>query len=1454
MFQYFKRNRKRLLVSAVLLVGLLFLDIPQHARAADPTGMNILLITADDLGYEAVDIFGGTVENVTPNMDRFASQSMSFENAHVNVAICAPSRSVIATGRYGHNSGLFGFNKLSRDIPTTFGTFQNAGYLTGILGKISHSTPDLNFTWDFEHDYAELGSGRSPTRYYDYCTEFFARCKAEEKPFYFMVNSHDPHRPFHDPAKPMTNAEEPSRQFTPDEIAVPSYLTDLPGVRGEIAHYYNSVRRFDDTLGRVLQSLDESGMADNTLVVMITDNGSAFPFAKANTYYASTRTPCLMRWPGVTTPDSVDAEHLISEVDFFPTFMEVAGLDPPKGLDGRSVAPLLRGELQEGREYVFSQIDYTIGGPAKPMRSIQDHRFRYIFNAFSDGEFYYRNNNEGLTMAAMVEAAEAGDDDIQDRIDMYRHRVPQEFYDLDADPGCVNNLIDDPAFQAEADRFQSRLREWMIETNDHCLAAFDARNDAESLAAEMERYPKLVKPKKNESTASAETSAPPLTDEERAAQRRERRDAEARKNDGRPNVVLFLVDDLGYHDMSCRGSDIQTPNIDSIMRSGVDCTQAYATAPVCAPSRAALLTGRYQHRFGFEDNTGPFRRSPDIEMGLDVNEQTIADQLKALGYATGMVGKWHDGEGWEFQPPQRGFDEYYGFNNGAQRYIDVDSSETPMMRGNALERHGEGYLTDTFGREAAAFVERHRNEPFFLYVPFNAPHGPLTAPAEYMDKYPDIEDPNRRTYAAMVDAIDCNIGLVLDQLKSNNIEDNTLILFLSDHGGVFGEKHDWSDNGPLRAGKGTLFEGGLRTPLFAQWKAGLPEGTTFEHPIATIDLLPTAVAAAGGEIADEWELDGVDLLPYLRGENQTAPHETLYWRMNEMWAIRKGDWKVHKDRGTRPSQLFNLDEDPGEQVDLAEENSDQLAALTSDFDAWAATVEHPRFGWWQGVGERYEPPQASGPNIVFIFSDDHALRTISAYGGELNETPNIDRLANEGAIFTRSYCTNSICCPSRATILTGKHSHLNGVEINGSEWDGRQFVFTRPMSEGGYQTAVIGKWHLKGWPTDEFDYWKLLSGGGGQGHYYNPEFQNMDGSIDQIEGYSTDVITDESIRWMEEQTAADRPFMLMCNFKAPHIHRIPPPRHMDICDGVTLPEPSTLFDDYAGRTSYAEQCWMRLFGMEEHILNITPLAGQYDMTQREFEFLGRMTPEQRDAFHRSYDPENEAYRTMIAEGRLEGRDMDRYKYQRFVKDYVGCVAAVDDNVGRILDYLESEGLADDTVVVYSSDQGFFTGEHGWNDKRWMYEETLSMPLLMRWPEHIAPGTVVDAMVQNIDYAPTFLDMVGLPIPREVQGRSLVPLFEEDTPDDWRQSIYYHYYQDGAYNLPRFEGVRSDRYKLINYYFPRQEWELFDLEADPQELQSVYDDPRYAEVRAAMEQELTQLREEYDLVPLPEASE
>ncbi len=462
------------------------------------------------------------------------------------------------------------------------------------------------------------------------------------------------------------------------------------------------------------------------------------------------------------------------------------------------------------------------------------------------------------------------------------------------------------------------------------------------------------------------------------------------------------------------------------------------------------------------------------------------------------------------------------------------------------------------------------------------------------------------------------------------------------------------------------------------------------------------------------------------------------------------------------------------------------------------------------------------PNILFIFTDDHASHAISAYSSKINETPNIDRIANEGMIFRNCFCTNSICAPSRAVILTGKHSHLNGVPTNREKFDGSQQTFPKLLQKAGYQTAMIGKWHLKSDPTG-FDFWKVLYG---QGPYYNPPLKTPDGREEHT-GYTTEILTDVALDWLKNGRDESKPFMLMYQHKAPHRNWQPGPKHLDLYDGVKIPEPNTLFDDYSNRTSAAKTQEMTI---EEHLnksdLKLVPPRN--------------LTPEQLEKWNAAYEPKNAEFR----EADLEGKELVRWKYQRYIKDYLRCIASVDENVGRVLDYLEESGLEKNTVVIYSSDQGFYLGDHGWFDKRWMYEESLRMPFLVRWPGVIEPGSENNDLVQNLDFAETFLDLAGTEIPKDMQGRSLVPLFKGQSPDDWRDSIYYQYYEfPGAHSVRKHYGVRTERYKLI-YYYEIDEWELFDLQKNPEELKSVYTDPNYADVVKRLKAELKRLREKY----------
>ncbi|PZE22240.1 sulfatase family protein [Paenibacillus xerothermodurans] len=450
------------------------------------------------------------------------------------------------------------------------------------------------------------------------------------------------------------------------------------------------------------------------------------------------------------------------------------------------------------------------------------------------------------------------------------------------------------------------------------------------------------------------------------------------------------------------------------------------------------------------------------------------------------------------------------------------------------------------------------------------------------------------------------------------------------------------------------------------------------------------------------------------------------------------------------------------------------------------------------------------PNILFIMSDDHASLAIGAYGSKVNTTPHLDRIANEGARFDNCFCTNSICAPSRATILTGVYNHINGVKTLGDDLDGRQVTFPKLLKEDGYQTAIIGKWHLGhggNYDPTGFDYWNVLPD---QGDYHDPEFINM--SIrTRYTGYVTDIITDMSLDWIKQRDP-ERPFMLMCHHKAPHRHWEPDEKHMHLYEDIEIPEPETFNDDYATRSQAAAQAKMRIDDLNDLDTKGAPPEG------------------------------------------LTAEEVRKWKYQRYMKDYLRCIASIDDNVGRMLDYLDGAGLAHDTIVIYTSDQGFFLGDHGWFDKRFMYEESLRMPFLVRYPREIKPGTVNTDIVLNTDFAPTFLEYAKLPIHARMQGKSIRPLLNGVTPEGWRTSMYYRYWMhlDGCHEVYAHYGIRTHDYKLIYYYAQAlgttdsrdesrpPEWELFDLQQDPYELNNVYGKPEYSHRTVALTAELEQL--------------
>ncbi len=475
-------------------------------------------------------------------------------------------------------------------------------------------------------------------------------------------------------------------------------------------------------------------------------------------------------------------------------------------------------------------------------------------------------------------------------------------------------------------------------------------------------------------------------------------------------------------------------------------------------------------------------------------------------------------------------------------------------------------------------------------------------------------------------------------------------------------------------------------------------------------------------------------------------------------------------------------------------------------------------------------------NILMMFSDDHAWQSISAYGSKINYTPQIDRIAHQGMRFDQCLVTNSICAPSRAVVLTGKYSHLNGVIDNKVSFDGGQQTFPKLLQKAGYQTAMFGKWHLKSEPTG-FDQWEVLTG---QGSYYNPDFLYPGGKR-RHDGYVTDIIGDLSLDWLKNGRDPNKPFLMFSQQKAPHRNWMPAPSKMWMYEGETIPEPDTLFDSYEGRATPAHQQAMEI-GRDmrwAHDMKVPEWSSKPPGGQDVNAELARMTPEQRRVWDAAYGPRN----AKLIKDNPEGKDMVRWKYQRYIKDYLRCVASVDDNVGRILSYLDAVGLADNTLVVYSSDQGFYLGEHGWFDKRWIYEESLRTPLLMRMPGVIDPGRVNGDLVSNLDLAETFLDVAGRPIPTDMQGASMLPLLRGEHPREWRQSFYYHYYEKAPHDVAPHRGVRTDRYTLAHFY-ETDEWELFDNEHDLQQMHSVYGDEAYQMVVKDLKAELERLRKLY----------
>ena len=499
------------------------------------------------------------------------------------------------------------------------------------------------------------------------------------------------------------------------------------------------------------------------------------------------------------------------------------------------------------------------------------------------------------------------------------------------------------------------------------------------------------------------------------------------------------------------------------------------------------------------------------------------------------------------------------------------------------------------------------------------------------------------------------------------------------------------------------------------------------------------------------------------------------------------------------------------------------------------------------AGYSGDPADPSQPNIIFIMTDDHANRAMSCYGSDLIRTPNMDRIAREGMRFDNSFVTNSICAPSRAVMLTGKYSHMNGLRDNRDEFDGSQQTFVKLLRAAGYFTAIVGKWHLKTQPTG-FDYWNVLID---QGEYYNPRLIEQ-GDTTRVQGYTTDVITDIALKTIDNRDP-NQPFCLLLHHKAPHRNWMPDAKHLSLFEDQDIPLPPTFWDDYATRSTAASTQDMRVADMYLSFdMKLMPGDfeketgtggnGRFNPVPNWLATYNALTPDQRAAWDAHYDRIRQDFR----EKKPEGRALAEWKYQQYMKDYLRCVVSVDENIGRVLDYLDQHGLTENTIIVYTSDQGFYLGEHGWYDKRFMYEPSFRMPLLIRYPKRVKAGQVSKDLALNLDFAPTFLDYAGVPVPADMQGKSLRPLLEQKHKSGWRKSIYYQYYEypHGWHKVKRHYGIRTGRYKLIHFYNDIDAWELYDLKKDPDELVNLADNPKDQRTVGKLKAELGKLRVEF----------
>ena len=901
----------------VILIALIT-TVSVPATVSGSPRPNILLIVADDQGREAGCY--GTAGVATPNMDRLARGGMLFRQAFCAYPSCSPSRATMLTGVYPHT------HRITINVPEHFGASPPAAALEGPIKSytsrglfVPESLPTLpellkqtGYRTAITHKLHVLPHTKFPfdkwlTGRPEELRKFFAG--EADKPFFMMHNLAPPHRPF----APYLKRLE-AKPVDAAKVKVPACLPDTPVVRQDWADYLSSIQVADEDLGWALEALRQSGQFDNTIIIYTGDNGPAFQRGKASTYPLGLREPLIVTGPGVLKGQQTAA--LASYVDLMPTILDYADVPVPTSIQGRSLRPLLEGRPgAAGHDLVVGEIH----GAPKPNnyqeRGATDGRWHYIRrrNVASGREINADDFDEkpwgNRTYAATLVARDQFPLPYRLLITWKTNPPPEELYDVQSDPDCTHDLSQDSVHAADLRRMRGALDQWIRQTDDQAMAA------------------------------------------------------------SKPNIIVILTDDQGYADLSAQGQvrDIKTPHIDSLAKNGVRCTAGYITAPQCSPSRAGLITGRYQQRFGLDT-------IPDCPLPLE--EITIAERLRAAGYVSGMVGKWHLDpnptchrwlqehlreaaqrtpgrvpipEKWlrAYSPLVQGFDEC--FMGEMHRYL-----ATFDRQGHSLSSQGEwvsedGYRLDIQTEAALAFLQRNRAKPFFLYLCYFGPHVPLEAPKQYLDRFPG-QMPERRRYAlSMLSAIDDGVGRVLQRLRDYGLEDNTLIVFTSDNGAplmktkpdtrpITENGWDGSLNVPWVGEKGMLAEGGIRVPFLLQWKGVLPAGRVYDQPVSSLDIAATAVALAG--LPSDKRLDGTNLIPFLTDPISGSPHEALYWRFWNQAAIRSGKWKYLR-ASTVGEYLFELQSDADERKNLIKDHPEIARQLAGRLATWTDGLKPP---------------------------------------------------------------------------------------------------------------------------------------------------------------------------------------------------------------------------------------------------------------------------------------------------------------------------------------------------------------------------------------------------------------------------------------------------------------------------------------------------------------------------------